>query len=105
MADIEKAQSAVMDIVHRDERVLKAPAPGVPVSELGDTDVTLAVSAWTLTSNFGSLQSDLQRAVRQKFREDGIKPPQRLVGVGGGASAVQVAAVEAVTESPRRKTA
>jgi small conductance mechanosensitive channel len=105
LADIEKAQEIVMDILHRDERVLKNPAPGVPVSELGDTYVALTVAAWTMTSTFGELQSDLQKSVRKKFREAGIRPPQRLVSVGGNASVTQAAAAEAATESTRRRSA
>jgi small conductance mechanosensitive channel len=105
LADIEKAQEIAMDILHRDERVLKNPAPGVPVGELGDTFVTLTVAAWTMSSIFGDLQSDLQKAVRKRFREAGIRPPQRLVSVGGGSSPTQAAAAEAATESARRKTA
>jgi small conductance mechanosensitive channel len=105
LADIEKAQAVAMEILHGDERVLKSPAPGVPVSELGDTYVTLTIAAWTLTSNFGNLQSDLQKLVRQRFRETGIKPPQRLVSVGGAASPAQAAAAEVASETDRRKSA
>jgi small conductance mechanosensitive channel len=105
MADIEKAQAAAMEIVHADERVLKTPAPGVSVAELGDTYVTLTIAAWTLTSNFGSLQSDLQKLVRKKFREAGIKPPQRLVSVGVSASLTQAAAAEVAADPGRRKSA
>jgi small conductance mechanosensitive channel len=104
-ADIEKAQKIVMDILHADQRVLKAPAPGVPVSELGDTYVMLTVAAWTYTASFGNLQSDLQRIVREQFRDAGVKPPQRLVSVGGGALAVQAGAAEAAGEPARRRSA
>jgi small-conductance mechanosensitive channel len=85
--------------------VLKNPAPGAPVSELGDAYVTLTIAAWTLTSNFGSLQADLQKLVRKKFREAGIKPPQGLVSVGGTASPWQAAAAEAAADPGRRKSA
>ena len=103
-ADIEKAQKIVLDILHADQRVLKTPVPSVPVSELGDTYIVLAVGAWTYTSNFGGLQSDLQRIVREKFREAGIKPPQRFVSIGGG-TLPQGAPAEAGTEATRRRSA
>lgn len=104
-ADIEQAQKIAMDVVRADARVLKTPAPGVPVSELGDTYVTLTVSAWTLTATFGELQSDLQRNLRKKLRDAGIKPPQRVVAIGGGLSVAQAEDADAAGESARRRTA
>jgi len=57
--DIDKAQALALEVVHANKRVLKTPSPGVAVSELGEFEVVLSVSAWTLTSDFGGASSEL----------------------------------------------
>ena len=103
--DISKAQALALDVLHANKRVLKSPAPAVPVTELGDFEVRLSVSAWTLTSDFGNATSELQKGVRDKFREAGIRPPQRLVSIGGGPASAAVQAAAADEIAPKRKTA
>jgi small conductance mechanosensitive channel len=103
--DIGNAQDIALEVVHANKRVLKNPPPGVPVTELGEFEVTLTVSAWTLTSDFGRAAPELQKGVRDKFRKAGIRPPQRLVSIGAGeaSSAAQAAAADEAT--PKRRTA
>lgn len=103
--DIGKAQALALDVLHANKRVLKSPAPAVPVTELGDFEVRLSVSAWTLTSDFGNATSELQKGVRDKFREAGIRPPQRLVSIGGGPASAAAQAAAADEIAPKRKTA
>jgi small conductance mechanosensitive channel len=102
--DIGKAQESALEVLHANKRVLKNPQPSASVAEIGEYEVTLAVSAWTLTSDFGAATSELLKAVRDKFREAGIRTPQRLVRIrGGGPNANAAAASEA--DEPRRKSA
>ena len=104
--DISKVQQIVLDVLHANKRILKNPSPSVPVSELGEFEVTLTVSGWTLTSDFGSAGPELQKAVRDKFREAGIRAPQRVVSIGGAGAPNQAAQVAAADEAmPKRKTA
>jgi small conductance mechanosensitive channel len=103
--DIGKAQALALEVLHANKRVLKNPPPGVPVTGLGEFEVTLTVTAWTLTSDFGSAAPELQKGVRDKFREAGVRPPQRLVSIGGSATslAAQGGAVDEAT--PKRRSA
>jgi small conductance mechanosensitive channel len=106
MQDIGKAQSLALDVIHANNRVLKNPAPGAPVTDLGEFEVTLTVTAWTLTSDFGNASAELQKGVREKFREAGIRAPQRIVAIGGSTgSPSQAAAAAAEDAAPRRKSA
>ena len=75
-ADIGAAQNLILSVLHADNRVLKKPSPAAPVTTLADTGVTLAVQAWVPTATFGAAASDLQKAVRERFRAEGIEPPQ-----------------------------
>lgn len=99
--DIAKAENIALDAVLANKRVLRNPAPSVSVAALGDYDVTLSISAWTLNADYGSAQSELQQAVREAFRKAGIRPPQRLVGIAGGSGP---AAAAAAAQEPKRKT-
>ncbi len=103
--EIGRAQALALDVLHADKRVLKHPPPGSAVTELGECEVTLAVRAWTLTSDFGGATSDLQKGVREKFREAGIRPPQRLVSIGSGAASHAALAAAADDAIPKRRTA
>jgi small conductance mechanosensitive channel len=104
--DIGKAQEAALEVLHANRRVLKNPPPGASVAEIGEFEVTLAISAWTMTSDFGNATSELLKGVRDKFREAGIRTPQRLVSIGGGATAgAAAAAASEASEASRRKSA
>jgi small conductance mechanosensitive channel len=103
--DIGKAQALALNVLHANKRVLKNPPPGCPVTPLGEFEVTLSVTAWTLTSDFGSAAPELQKGVRDKFREAGIRPPQRLVSVGGGTASLATQAAAADEATPKRRSA
>lgn len=105
MQDISKAQGIALDVLHADKRVLKNPPPGVPVAQLGEFEVILSVNAWTLSADFGAATSDLQKGVRDKFRLAGIRPPQRLVSIGGSAADPAREAAASDEAVPKRRTA
>jgi small conductance mechanosensitive channel len=78
-ASIGTAQNLALSILHADQRVLKQPAPNAPVSEIGERGVTLAIQAWVPTATYGSASADLQKNIRERFRESGIQPPQTVL--------------------------
>ena len=105
--DISEAQALALEVLHADKRVLKNPPPGAPVTALGEFEVTLTVTAWTLNSDFGAATPALLKKVRDKFREAGVRVPQRPVSIGGGSSgsAARGAAAAADESLPKRRTA
>lgn len=54
--DIAKARKVLLDVLANDDRVLDDPAPGVFVSDLGDSAVGLEMRAWTQGSNWVPLR-------------------------------------------------
>jgi small conductance mechanosensitive channel len=104
-ADIEKTQTLILEILHRNSRVLKNPGPGTPVSALGDTFVELTVAAWCFSSDFGVLLPELQKSVRKAFLDARIRSPQRLISVAGGVQTASGLAADATTERPNRRSA
>jgi len=73
--DIDKARSAIMEILERDDRIMKDPAPVAPVSELADSSVNFAVRFWTTADNYWSVYFETMEAVKKKFDAENINIP------------------------------
>jgi small conductance mechanosensitive channel len=83
--NIEEALTIIRDILQKNPRVLKDPAPGCGVAGLGDSSVNLAVKPWTTLENYGPAGGEISRAILEAFRARNIDIPfpqreVRLVG-------------------------
>ena len=74
-ADIAAAQSAILDAMGHDRRVLKQPPPQVWVEMLSGPQVLLNVHVWVSNIDFMPVQSDLKLLVRRSLNEAGFGPP------------------------------
>jgi small conductance mechanosensitive channel len=74
-ADIASAQSAILDAVSRDSRVLKQPPPEVVVDALSGPQVLLSLHAWIANRDFVKVQSDMRILARRVLSEAGYGPP------------------------------
>lgn len=73
--DIGKARDIMMAIIEADERILKDPAPGIAVGELGDSSVNLNVRPWVNSADYWTVRADLLEQIKLKFDEVGISIP------------------------------
>jgi small conductance mechanosensitive channel len=73
--DIGRAIETVNQILERDERVLREPAPVVAVSELADSSVNLVVRPWCKTEDYWALRFDLQRTFKEQLEAAGCSIP------------------------------
>jgi len=73
--DIKKAKSIMEDILSKDERVLKDPAPVVAVAELADSSVNFVVRPWVKTADYWTVYWDLTEKIKLAFDEQGITIP------------------------------
>lgn len=73
--DIDKAKAALMDLIEKDERILKDPAPQVALSELGDSSVNFVVRPWVNAADYWAVKFDFTEAVKKRFDADGISIP------------------------------
>jgi small conductance mechanosensitive channel len=64
-----------MGIIEADERILKDPAPGVAVGELGDSSVNLNVRPWVNSGDYWSVRPELLENIKLKLDEAGISIP------------------------------
>jgi small conductance mechanosensitive channel len=91
-SDINAAMATVREILEKNPRVLKDPAPGVGVATLGDSSVTIAIRPWTSLADFGPAGGEINRAILEQFHAKGIAIPfpQREIRVlDGGALAAK----------------
>lgn len=73
--DIGRAMAIVRDVFAADERILKDPAPGVWLTELGDSSVNLTMRGWTRVADLWETQAAFLRAVKERFDAEGINIP------------------------------
>ena len=73
--DIDLAQKTMRELVERDDRVWKDPAPMVFVSELGDSAVGVTVRYWTSGDDFFTTKTDLTKLVKTTFDQRGLSIP------------------------------
>jgi small conductance mechanosensitive channel len=74
-ADIPQAKSVIAAIIAAESRIAKAPAPEVAVQEVLTTGVTLAVRVWVITSDYGSVRSDLLERIKRTLDKYGLSIP------------------------------
>jgi small conductance mechanosensitive channel len=74
------------DIISKEERVLKDPAPLVAVAELADNSVNFVVRVWTKTSDYWGVKFDMTETIKNRFDSEGIGIPfpQRDIHIVSG---------------------
>lgn len=89
--DIGQAIAEVERLFAADPRILEEPAPGVWTAGLGESAVDLVVRAWTRPGDLWAAQTDLLRAIKERFAACGISIPfpQRELTVVQGALPAQ----------------
>lgn len=85
--DINSALGAIGAVLQGNARVLHDPAPVVQTVLLGDSSVSIAVRPWVAVADYRAVLGELNQAVLETFRSQGIVMPfpQREVRLVGGA--------------------
>jgi small conductance mechanosensitive channel len=84
--DLGKAMELIREQFAADARILKDPAPGVWTESLSDSGVMLVLRAYTKSADSWGAQTDLLRALKDRFEAAGISlapPQQQLVMLQG----------------------
>lgn len=74
-ADLKKAKETGMELLEREERILKEEEHLVVVSELADSAVILKLRFWVKPEDYWSTKWDMTEAVKLAFDENGIEIP------------------------------
>jgi len=73
--DLKLAKDTLLDIVSKDERVLKDPEPFAAVKELGDSSVNFTLRVWVKSEDYWDVHFDTIEKVKLTFDEKGISIP------------------------------
>ncbi len=74
-SDLNSALSVVRDILARNPRVLKDPAPVIGTATLADSSIVIAIKPWTALADFGPAAGEINKALIERFREAKISIP------------------------------
>jgi small conductance mechanosensitive channel len=73
--DIDKARNIIVEILSKEERILKEPPPQVAVSELADSSVNFVARPWVNAGDYWGVVFDVTEAVKKRFDAEGISIP------------------------------
>ncbi|KOP38612.1 mechanosensitive ion channel protein [Flavobacterium sp. WLB] len=71
-SDIKKAKEVLLDVLNKNPKVLKKPAPEVFVKNLSASSVDFAVRPWAKNVNYGAVFSDTLENCKAALDEAGI---------------------------------
>lgn len=74
-ADLLKVRKIIDEMLSKDERILKDPAPTIGVLELADSSVNFAVRPWVKTGDYWDVYFALTEGVKKRFDAEGIGIP------------------------------
>ena len=72
---IDKAKAALMDLLAKDPRVLKDPAPFVGVSAMAESSIDFAVRPWVKAEDYWAVFFDLNEAIKKRIEAEGLSIP------------------------------
>jgi small conductance mechanosensitive channel len=73
--DIDKAKQIMADVLAKDSRILKDPAPQIAMVELADSSVNFVVRPWVKASDYWGVYMDTHEAIKKAFDAQGISIP------------------------------
>lgn len=74
-ANLEKVHEVLADVLSKDERILKDPAPTIGVLALADSSVNFAVRPWVKSGDYWNVYFDLNENIKKRFDAEGIGIP------------------------------
>jgi len=73
--DIDAARAVLEDVIRKDARVLKDPAPQIVVGELAESAVNIKLRVWVAAADYWDVFFALQEGVKKTFQAKGISIP------------------------------
>jgi small conductance mechanosensitive channel len=73
--DIDHAKKVIMDVLAKEERILKDPSTTIGVVELADSSVNFAVRPWVKADDYWNVYFNLTENIKKDFDAQGISIP------------------------------
>lgn len=72
---IDKAKALLTELVMKDARIFKDPAPFIGVSALAESSVNFVIRPWVKGSDYWAVFFDLNETIKKRFDAEGISIP------------------------------
>ena len=73
--DFEEVKSTLLEIIAKDARILKDPAPFIELGALADSSVNITVRVWVNAADYWAVNFDMNKNVYATFNAKGISFP------------------------------
>lgn len=73
--DIETTLRVLRELIAKHPKVLQDPAPIIGIAAFADSSITLSIRPWVPVAAVGSAQIELNQAIIQRLRADGVEIP------------------------------
>jgi small conductance mechanosensitive channel len=73
--DIDRARQVMTDVIAKDGRILKEPAPTIAVYELADSSVNFVVRPWSKAGDYWNVYFDITENIKKALDAEGINIP------------------------------
>ncbi|MEP7150991.1 MAG: mechanosensitive ion channel domain-containing protein [Nitrospira sp.] len=73
--DIDKTLDMLRSLVRQHPQVLSDPAPIIGITGFADSSITLSVRPWVQVASVGVAQIELNQAILEQFRAEGVEIP------------------------------
>ena len=73
--DFNQAKAIILEIINKDNRIMKDPAPFIELGALADSSVNITVRVWVNASDYWAVSFDMNKNVYATFNEKGISFP------------------------------
>lgn len=74
-SDLDKAKEIILEVVSKNEKILKDPAPFIALGEMGDSSVNLTTRVWVDAPNYWDVFFGTNEQVYKAFNAEGINIP------------------------------
>ena len=78
--DVEKARQIILDLAKADPRVIASPAPEVSLAEIAETNMVLALRAWTQSATYAATLNALLEAIQHTLDTTDLSLPKPDTG-------------------------
>lgn len=73
--NLPAALDVVRGVLKNNSRVLKEPSPGLGVTTLGDSSITISVRPWVNVPDYGAAEAEIYQEIVEQFRAGNIEIP------------------------------
>ena len=79
--DYELAKSVLLDIIGKDERIIKDPAPFIELGKMNSSSIDITVRVWCNSVDYWGVFFDMNKTVYKTFPEKGLNFPFNTITV------------------------